>query len=139
MIIKKEGPKKAVSWYLKTRVGMFLSLFIFLILFMVLLYTFAPLFDSFGIGAITSVIISIILSGLFLYYYNKKFVKEWKEKDKSSKIKKTPKTIATIFIISFIILAALSFTMESKIINTISKIVLGILFLGYIYFKFIKK
>lgn len=140
MVVSTKGPKKAVSWYLKTRAGIFLSLFIFFILFMALLYVLPFIFGNFGIAAIVSVIISIILTGLFLYYYNKKFVKEWKETNKLKEpIKKTPKTIATIFIISFVIFAILSFIIEAKIISTISRIVLGILFLGYIYFKFIKK
>ncbi|MFH1209601.1 MAG: hypothetical protein V1663_02320 [archaeon] len=137
MVVEKKGPKTAVSWYFKTIFIGFVSIIMIFILSGVFSKIFYLFLDNSGIVAIISIILSIIITILFVIYYNKRFIKEWKQKDSSTN--KIPSKLAALYIISFIVFAVIWFITKNQLIKTILGIMLLIIFLLYAYFKFIKK
>ena len=136
MLAAKEGPKEAVSWYAKTQFIMFFSLLMFFTLFIVAFMLLSNFINS-GIAAIISVILSLTLTFLYVIYYNKRHIKEWKENRGQNKL--TSNVLPSIFIGLFILIAALTFIFESSLIKTAGRISMAIVFLLYVYFKFFKK
>ncbi|MBU2634648.1 MAG: hypothetical protein KJ674_05410 [Nanoarchaeota archaeon] len=139
MVIDKKGPKRAVYWYSKTIFMVFFSIIMFFVLFLALpsfLYLFI---ENSGVVYIISAILSIVITVLFAIYYNKKFVKEWKPTGNQKVVDKTSSRIATVFVVLVVIYIILGFLTKSTILKTSGNIIFPIIFLAYIYFKFLKK
>jgi|SRR3989344_3464850 len=140
MLVKNEGPKKAISWYAKTQFILFFSLLMFFVLFGVIDYLLIGVtMMNGGVAAIISVILSLALTFLFFRYYNKRHIKEWKEKNDNKQNKLTSQILPSLFLGLFILFVLITFIFESQTIKIIGRTSMIIIFLFYVYFKFFKK
>jgi len=92
-----------------------------------------------GVAAIISVILSLALTFLFFRYYNKRHIKEWKEKNDNKQNKLTSQILPSLFLGLFILFVLITFIFESQTIKIIGRTSMIIIFLFYVYFKFFKK
>lgn len=129
-----KNPKKALIWYAKTRFIGVISILMFLVLF-ILFYIILPI-NIWYINVGISLFLSFVLTASYFQYYNKRFIKEWKETKNTKSANKT----AFIFILIIIIYSAISIlTKTNELFENIIGIVLTLLFLWYIYIRFLKE